>query len=230
MKDLGLISNLEVTQSFVNLPGKTVVDVGCGDMTFSKILAEAGAHVLAIDPDPVQAEKNRKAQPTNAIRFEESGADAIPAEDHSVDGVFFSYSLHHIPAELYSLVFEEVVRVLKPGGFLYIIEPTDCPLNQVMMLFHDEQAERAEAQAALHTIAKPHFESAEEVIYHSMRQFESFDDFADHYSSRSFNTLYSDEDVRSETVRDLFEKNGAPNYSFKAPKQVMVLKHPKSIN
>lgn len=225
MKDLGLISNIEVIQQFVSIEGKSVVDIGCGDMTVSRLLAENGAFVLAIDPDPVQAEKNRVAGPISSVRFEECGADSIPATDDSVDGVFFSYSLHHIPAELYEQVFAEVIRVLKPDGFLYVIEPTDCPLNQVMMLFHNEESERAEAQGALSEIAKPRFQTAEEAVYHSMRQFDDFDDFANHYSSRSFNSLYSEDDVRSEKVRELFEHHGTPEYSFVAPKRVMVLKN-----
>lgn len=227
MPNLGLMTNVEVLHKFVTVQDKTVVDVGCGDMTFSKIVAAAGAQVLAIDPDPVQAEKNRASVPPQGIIFEESGADSIPAADQSVDGIFFSYSLHHIPEQLYSDIFEEAIRVLKPDGFIYVIEPTDCPLNQVMMLFHDEEAERLAAQSALHSIAKPRFESAEEVDYHSIRQFKSFDDFADHFASRSFNTLYSEDDVRSEKVRQLFEQFGAPDYQFTAPKRVMVLKQPK---
>lgn len=224
INDLGLITNIEVIQKFVELDGRMLVDAGCGDMTVSKMLAECGAHVLAIDPDPVQAEKNRKADAVDGIEFVECGADLIPADDESVDGVFFSYSLHHIPQTLYPAVFEEVIRVLKPGGFIYVIEPIDCPLNRVMVLFHDEEKERAAAQKSLHEIAKPHFESAEEVTYHSFRKFESFEEFAKHYTSRSFNSLYSEADVRADKVREAFEKLGEPDYTFSAPKQVMVLK------
>ena len=36
---------------FLSLAGKDVVDVGCGDMTFAKVLAGSGARVLAIDPE-----------------------------------------------------------------------------------------------------------------------------------------------------------------------------------
>ena len=192
-------------------------------MTVSKMLAEHGAHVLAIDPDPIQAEKNRVNGTPEGIEFVECGADLIPAEDESVDGLFFSYSLHHIPAEIYPAVFQEVNRILKPGGFIYVIEPTDCPLNEVMVLFHDEEAERAAAQNALHEIAAPFFECKEEVVYHSKRKFESFDAFARHYASRSFNSLYTEADVRADQVREAFERLGAPDYVFDAPKRVMYL-------
>lgn len=227
-EDLGCITNIEVIKKFVDLRGKRLIDAGCGDMTVAKMLAENGANVLAIDPDSVQAQRNREADPIPGIEFVETGAESIPVEDQSVDGVFFSYSLHHVPARIYPEVFQEVRRVLKPNGFLYVIEPTDCPLNQVMMLFHNEEKERAAAQDALHQLAKPHFETCNEVIYHSIRPFESFEDFAWHFSSRSFNTLYSEADVRASQVEEAFERLGAPDYQFAAPKRVMVLKELKS--
>lgn len=228
INDLGCVTNIEVIQRFVELEGRQLVDAGCGDMTVARMLAENGANVLAIDPDSIQAQKNRQADPIPGIKFVETGAESIPVEDHSIDGVFFSYSLHHIPENIYTEVFQEVRRVLKPTGYLYVIEPTDCPLNQVMMLFHDEERERAAAQNALHQLAKPYFEICHEVTYHSIRSFESFEDFARHYSSRSFNTLYSENDVRAPQVEELFERLGAPDYQFSAPKRVMVLKNLKS--
>ena len=227
IEDLGCVTNIEVIKKFVELGGKSLIDAGCGDMTVAKMLAGNGASVLAIDPDPVQAKRNREADPILGINFVESGAETIPVGDNTVDGVFFSYSLHHIPAEIYPEVFQEVRRVIKPGGFLYVIEPTDCPLNQVMMLFHDEERERAAAQAALHELAKPYFEDCIEVEYHNLRQYESFEEFARHFASRSFNSLYSEDDVRAPQVQEAFERFGAPNYQFTAPKRVMVLRNLK---
>lgn len=225
MEDLGCVTNIEVINKFFELNGKSLIDAGCGDMTVARMLAENGALVLAIDPDPVQAKRNRESEPIPGIEFVESGAESIPVGDASVDGVFFSYSLHHIPAEIYPEVFQEVRRVIKPGGFLYVIEPTDCPLNQVMILFHDEEQERAAAQTALQELAKPFFETCVEVEYHNIRQYESFEEFACHFASRSFNNLYTEEDVRAPQVQEAFERLGAPDYRFTAPKRVMVLKN-----
>ncbi len=115
-RDLGCTTNAEVIQRFVSLKGKHVVDAGCGSMAFTRIPAGAGANVLAIDPDPVQAELNR-AETLPGIAFAETGAEQIPAEDNSVD----------------------------------------CPLNQVMKRFHDEDIERAAAWISLETIAIPMF-------------------------------------------------------------------------
>ena len=224
IKNLGRAKNVEVIKRFVNLSGKTVVDIGCGSMKFTRILTELGASVLAIDPDPIQAEKNRDTTGIDDIKFVESSADSIPAEDNSVDGCFFSYSLHHVPASIYPQAFAEVKRVLKQDGFLYVIEPTHCPLNEVLQLFHDEEVERAAAQNAILTIAAPYFLDIQQVQYHDIRKFDGFEGFASHYSSLSFNSHYSEADVRRGEVRELFERHGKPDYEFSSPKRVAFLK------
>jgi len=219
-EDLGQKTNIDVLKHFVELNDRFVIDAGCGGMDFTKDLVSLGARVLAIDPDAAQAELNREMEPIERLEFVESGAEKIPAADNSVDGVFFIYSLHHVPAELYPVVFKEVIRVLKPNGFLYVIEPTGCPLNDVMMLFHDEEAERAAAQVALEELAMPEFRSHNVVKYHGIRKFESFEDFAQTFSSRTFNPGYTEADVRSSKVEEAFERHGAPNYEFESPRTV----------
>ena len=201
--DLGFAKNVDVLRRLIDLGGKRVVDAGCGSMTFSKILAELGAHVLAIDPDTVQAEKNRQS-PVKNIEFVETGADKIPVEDGTIDGVFFSYSLHHVPAAIYPAVFEEAIRVLNDDGFLYFLEPVDCPWNEVMRLFHDEDRERAKAQEAIEELAVPRFLEVIRLTYHDFRQYESFDDFVTNFSNKSFNSLYSESDVRAPEVEAEF--------------------------
>ena len=227
MKNLGCITNLAAIDHFVSLAGKRIVDVGCGDLGFSKQLATVAGHVLAIDPDPVQADLNRAGDQVSNIRFVEAAAEEIPTDDATIDGVFFVYSLHHIPANLYDRAFKEVIRVLKPNGFIYAIEPTDCPLNNVMKLFHDEDAERRAADDALRQIAAPLFRSMETVEYHSIRKFDSYEDFAQVFSSRTFNPGYTEADVRHPKVREVFERAGSPDYKFEAPKRVTFMQGKK---
>jgi ubiquinone/menaquinone biosynthesis C-methylase UbiE len=222
-KDLGCQTNLDVINQFVSLADQFVIDAGCGSMGFTRSLVEQGARVLAIDPDPVQAELNRAADPLANLEFVETGAEQLPVQPNSVDGVFFAYSLHHIPVNKYQLVFAEVQRVLQPGGFLYVIEPLDCPLNEVMRLFHDEDQERAAAQQALDELAAPAFRSVQVVTYHNEVQYESWDDFATQFAGRSFNTIYTEEDVRRPVVQEAFERLGGTQHRFQSPKQVAFL-------
>ena len=228
--DLGCISNVEVIERFVSINGMFVVDVGCGNLTFTSLLSGLGAKVLAIDPDPVQAELNRASVPIPNIQFVETVAEQLPVKNQSVDGVFLSYSLHHIPAETYPQLFDEILRVLKPSGFLYVIEPIDCPINEVMRLFHNEDKVRALAWEALEQFSSDSFESSQTVEYHSFSQYESFDDFAQQYAGRSFNSLYTEAEIRNPVVQQAFERLGAPDYRFKSAKQVMFLQGPDSKN
>lgn len=223
IRDLGEKRNIEVIESFVDLRGKKLADVGCGGMALSLLLAEKADHVLAIDPDSVQAQTNRAANLPSNLEFREGSGDKLPTTNDSLDGVFFAYSLHHIPGSLHPAVFDEVQRVLKPDGFLYVIEPIDGAWNQVMRTFHDEEEVRALAQKSLLELAVPRFKSSIEVTYHGFSQFESFDDFADFFCAKAFNTSYSAEDARAPAVKEAFEKYGTPDYRFESPKQVMFL-------
>jgi ubiquinone/menaquinone biosynthesis C-methylase UbiE len=225
--DLGPTTSPDVLAARVPLEGARVIDVGCGDMTVSRQLAELGATVLAVDPDPVQAERNRAAAPTPGVRFQEAGAEALPADDASVDGVVFSFSLHHVPTAEHAAAFAEVVRVLRPGGWLCVIEPVDGPLNAIMRHFHDEDAERAAAQRSLHEHAVPAFAEHAEFTYHSFIDYESFDAFATRFAGRTFNDGYTEADVRRPEVERMFEELGAPSYRFPSPKRMMLLRRPR---
>jgi ubiquinone/menaquinone biosynthesis C-methylase UbiE len=223
VKELGYIESVEAVRRFVELTGKTVVDIGCGDLTSAIPLVESGCQVLAMDPDPVQAEKNRQMKPIENLTFVESSAQSIPAEDCSVDGLMFSYSLHHIPAADYETVFAEVFRVLRRDGFVCVIEPDDCPFMEVMKLFHDEDQERRAAQDAIRQLAVPRFEQVDFFRFHNYRTYDSFEQFVDRFTSKSFNSLYTESDVRHPDVQQAFERYGAPDYRFAAPKIACIL-------
>jgi len=190
--DYGVCTDLDVVDRCLDLNDKFLIDAGCGNMHLSKAMADRGAHVLAIDPDPIQAKKNNAADIINKVGFAQTGADAIPVENQSVDGVLFGYSLHHVPQNLYTAVFDEVLRILKPDGFLYIIEPVAAgDLNEVTRLFHDEQSVRAQAQSAIDNLAVPRFSDGLVIRYVRPVKYDSWEQFADRYAGKSFNTGYT---------------------------------------
>lgn len=223
VKNLGQTDSIAVLTQRVDIQDKHVIDVGCGDMVFSKKLCDAGARVLAIDPDPIQSALNREMESLDRLEFLESAAESIPLADDSLDGVCFSFSLHHVPGDTYPAVFNELFRVLRPGGFMYVVEPTSCVLNDVMKRFHDEDKERDAAQDVLHQLAVPRFESAESVTYHSYISYDGWEHFATRFAGKSFNELYSESDIRRPEVKAAFEAVGAPDYTFFSPKLTMLL-------
>jgi len=119
-----------------------------------------------VEPDPIQAEKNRLAKPVAGLTFIEAPGQALPIDDNSIDGVFFSFSFHHIPGEYMDGAIAEAVRVLKPEtGFLYVLEPLlTGSMEDVYRPFHDETRVRTLAYAALGRSATSRFVEARDVI------------------------------------------------------------------
>lgn len=228
--DLGLSTDLETLDRFLDVRGQFLVDAGCGNMHLSYALADRGARVLAIDPDPVQAKKNTAANTVANVGFAQTGADDVPVEPHSVDGVLFPYSLHHIPSELYAVVFQEMNRILKPEGFVYVMEPVAAgDLNEVMRLFHDEHAVRQSAQNALDQFGDQYFRQADIITYRIPVQYRSWEEYASRYASKSYNTNYTEAQVRADAVRDRFIELGEPRgYAFESPMKITYLQKLKT--
>lgn len=139
----------DILDELLHLQGATVLELGCGKAEKTRIVAQKADAVMALEVDETQLVKNLAITDLPNVRFAHGGAEKIPAADSSFDIVLMFKSLHHVPAELMDSVFAEIRRVLKPGGVAYISEPVYAgDFNEVMKLFHDEQAVREAAFAA----------------------------------------------------------------------------------
>ncbi len=204
INQLGVSSDLEVLKQVLPLEGRHIVDAGCGNGGFATQLAQLGATATGIEPNAIQAADNRKAAPIPNVTLLEAGAQSIPLDKSSQDGVVFRFSLHHIPAEIYQAVFEEAARILKPGGYLYIIEPVAEGSSQhVMELFHDETEVRAAAQAAMEKFLPDHFDHQSSNLYQVERHYEDFDAYFKRYGNLTYNH-YKAETVSADAVKERF--------------------------
>lgn len=104
-----------------------ILDVGCGTGTLAiQIKKEYGneVNVYGIDPSPQMIpyaiEKAKKEQCT--ISFEVQAIQSLKFPDNTFDVVFLSLVLHHIPEHHRIAGINEIMRVLKPGGRLIIVE------------------------------------------------------------------------------------------------------------
>lgn len=235
-KDLGELSDIEAVEALVAITGAQLVDVGCGAGASSRALAERGATVLAVEPDPIQAEKNRAAEAVSGVRFAEAGAEALPAEDAAADGVFFFRSLHHVPRERMDDALAEAARVLKPGGFLYVAEPAMTGTHfPVMRPYNDETEVRTLAQAALARAAGGGagagadagdlFETPEMSRYTQHPSYENFEALVARVTGQTFNDI-SREQVERADVRELFEagRTADGDYVFEQPMLVTLFR------
>ncbi len=217
--DLGERSDVAAVLALIPVAGLALVDVGCGAGKNSRELAEAGATVLAVEPDPIQAAKNRDCAPAPGVTFIEARAERLAAESGSVDGVVFFRSLHHVPVAAMETALCEAARVLKPEtGFLCVIEPgmtgTHFP---VMRPFHDETRVRVAAQSALDRIA-PLFGERTSFRYLQRPRYANFDALVARVLGQTFNAIER-ERVETDEVRELFEagRTARGDYAFEQP-------------
>lgn len=205
-KQLGLLTDIAAVESLVALAGLKVADVGCGPGNLAREIAARGAMVTAVEPDPIQAEKNRAAQTISGVSFVEARAEALPIADRSVDGVFFFRSLHHVPIASMDAALEKAARVLGRKGFLWVAEPamtgTNFPLTRA---FHDETRVRTEAQVALARTASKLFLTAELYTYEQRPRYDNFEALVTRVTGQTFNAV-ARQDVERDDVRALFEK------------------------
>lgn len=205
-ENFGECSDLEAFDRLCAVDGLRLLDVGCGAGDFTRALVERGAEVLAIEPDPIQAAKNRAAPATPGATFVEAPGQAMPADDASIDGIVFKCSLHHVPPAAMDAALAEALRVLKPGaGFLYIAEPLMAgSYAELMRPYHDETEVRQLASDALARCIAPRFAEMSEYCYAQSVRYADFDAFLAPTLARTYNH-HRREVVDTPAVRALFE-------------------------
>lgn len=99
-----------------DVAGKDVLDVGCGEGRFSRMLASMGARVVGIDPTEslVASARGRGGGP----RYEVCRAEKLPFPDCTFDYVVCYLVL--IDIKDFRRAIAEIARVLKPGGQIVV--------------------------------------------------------------------------------------------------------------
>lgn len=101
-------------------PDMQILELGCGSGYFTEPMAEAGAHVTAIDISPDLIECARKRVPNENITFKVENAYQLNYENDYFDAVVGNSILHHLEMDQ---ALNEVFRVLKPGKSICFLEP-----------------------------------------------------------------------------------------------------------
>jgi len=101
--------------------GIHVLDVGCGTGTNLMLYHEAGCNVFGIDLSPTMVEVAQKKLGDRAeIRL--GDASKMPYSDDSFDLVTGFLTLHEMPSQIRPAVISEMVRVMKHGGRILLID------------------------------------------------------------------------------------------------------------
>lgn len=106
--------------------GDVIVDVGCGTATVSLMIQqespEAVIAALDIDPIVVAAAQRKSANSCIPIRLTLGSAACLPYADHSADHVVSSLMFHHLPHAQKGEMLREILRILRPGGHLHLLD------------------------------------------------------------------------------------------------------------
>jgi 2-polyprenyl-6-hydroxyphenyl methylase/3-demethylubiquinone-9 3-methyltransferase len=108
-----------------------VADIGCGAGTQSRLWAECGHRVFGVDVNEplIRLAEKRAAEQGVDIKFEVGSATSLPWGDRTMDVCLVPELLEHVAD--WQLCVNEAVRVLRPGGLLYLSTTNVlCPRQQ----------------------------------------------------------------------------------------------------
>jgi SAM-dependent methyltransferase len=95
-----------------------VCDMGCGPGHVARFLHDEGTTVFGLDLSPRMLEQARRLNPD--IAFREGDMMALNLATGTLAGITAFYAIVNIPAASLPLVFQEMHRVLQPGGLLLL--------------------------------------------------------------------------------------------------------------
>lgn len=121
----------------VGQPGKAlrVADIGCGAGTQSRLWAEKGHQVYGADINEalILLARQRADKAGLRVQFNVASATCLPWEDASMDVCIAPELLEHV--EDWKSCLAEMVRVLRPGGALFISTSNKlCPKQEEFTL------------------------------------------------------------------------------------------------
>lgn len=139
--DVDKIWRKKALKQIVDAPAPIqVLDLACGTGDFSIAIAKAltGGHVTGVDLSEgmlaVMREKVDKAELNGMISIEEGDGENLRFPDNTFDRVTIAFGIRNFEDRPKGL--REMLRVLKPGGRLVILE-LSRPENKIIRWFYD---------------------------------------------------------------------------------------------
>lgn len=173
-------SNSEALTATLELQGKKVTDIGCGEGHLVRLMTRHGAKVIGVECNPEMLEKAHAEKTVGDEVYHDGRAEELPFSDASIDIAVFFNSLHHVPVESMDQALSEAARVLKPSGKLYVCEPVaDGPHFELMQPVHDETVVRAKAYETLQKAGAFGLSQDEEFTYVHPAMHKDFDGFTE---------------------------------------------------
>lgn len=141
-------------------PGARVLEVGCGRGAGAALVLDAfePGSVFATDLDIEMIRKAKRyltASQKGSVQLATADASSLPFQSTAFDAVFVFGVLHHVPDWRRGLA--EIVRVLKPGGLLYVEElyPTlyqNCITRHILLHPTNDRFDSEDFKTALRSL------------------------------------------------------------------------------
>ena len=118
--DRVMVSPLDFTKRVLAFakPGDAILDVGCGDGRDAAFFAHSGLRVTAVDFSETAIERVKGTGLPIDARVMETTAMDFP--DACFDVVYAHLSLHYFDDATTAAIFENIRRMLKPGGHFFV--------------------------------------------------------------------------------------------------------------
>ena len=112
----------ERLRELADTDGRRVLELGCGTGWLTRRLAPDAARYLAVDASASMLELHRACGEAAGARLLHARAERLPLADGSVDRVVASWVLLDLRPALRRAAHTEALRVLAPGGELWVVE------------------------------------------------------------------------------------------------------------
>ncbi|MEG4575182.1 class I SAM-dependent methyltransferase [Microcoleus sp. N3A4] len=106
-----------------------VLDLCCGSGQTTQFLVQYSEDVTGLDASPLSLQRARKNVPR--ANYVEAFAESMPFPDSHFDLVHSSVAMHEMQRAQLRQIFQEVYRVLKPGGVFTLVD-FHSPANPVL--------------------------------------------------------------------------------------------------
>lgn len=108
-------------------PGDSVLDAACGTGSLAvaaKRRAGETGTVIGVDASPEMIDHARRKARRAAVDvdFQIARAESLPFPDASFDVVLSTLMMHHLPRAVRELFAAEILRVLRPGGRVLVVD------------------------------------------------------------------------------------------------------------
>lgn len=118
-----------------HIPGKRMLDVGCGTSRYAGRFIEKGLEYVGIDLSPLMVEVSKKRNPDSL--FSAMSFRRLSFPDESFDGLWCCCSLGYEPKRNIAQVLKELRRVLVKNGILFVVMP-DIEVSDEEINDHDD--------------------------------------------------------------------------------------------